>query len=163
MQQQVPAVQVERRTVELLEIQIQSQLFVRVVRHSSFSTATGNYIANQADHCGDSTGGALERSCDSGLLTVVSLRPVKDVSADCICFAETPALQSCAHDATCAETGADSPDRAPNREGSAVALLREGYPNLCLDAEADPSGANDLEYVHRFPRCCCLLSRLSRF
>ena len=66
MQQQVPAVQVEQRTVELL--------------HSSFSTAPGTHIANQAEHCGDCTGAVLEQGCVSGSSNVASLLPVKDAS-----------------------------------------------------------------------------------
>ena len=50
--------------------------------------------------------------------------------------------QRCGHASGCATTGADGTDRAPNRGGS-VAVRRPGHRNSCLDAEPNPSGADD--------------------
>ena len=63
-QEQLPAARVVRRKAELLEIQIQFQFT------SSFSTESGTHSAKQTEHCGDSTGAALEQGCDSRPSTV---------------------------------------------------------------------------------------------
>ena len=68
----------------------------------------------------------------------------------------------------CGTTGDDDTDSVPHCRGSAVAVHRPGHRTSCLDAEADPNGANDAE-DHRYSsldtvkrRSVFVLGRLSR-